>query len=303
MRVYVIGSDGQVARSLREAAQVDDNITIECSSRPAVDILRTESVEQALTAFAPDIVVNPAAYTAVDRAESEAELAFSINRDGAACVAMATKRMAIPLIHLSTDYVFDGSKEGRYVETDPVAPTSVYGRSKLEGEVAVSTANERSIIIRTSWVYAPFGTNFVRTMVRLASDRDRLRVVNDQIGCPTYAPDIAQSIVSIAKTIGSAGWQFRFAGVTNLAGPDDVTWCTFAQNIMYLLKAKGRRAAEVEAISTAEYPTAAVRPANSRLDCTRLSTVFNLRLPALSQSLEACVDRILDGSNSTRSRP
>src|SRR5215475_15585375 len=161
MRIYVIGSEGQVARSLREAAQSDHDITVESSSRPAVDVLRPESIEQALAAFAPDVVVNPAAYTAVDRAESETELAFSINRDGAACVAVATKRMDIPLIHLSTDYVYDGKKEGRYVETDTVAPKSVYGRSKLEGEVAVSGTNARSIILRTSWVYAPFGTNFV----------------------------------------------------------------------------------------------------------------------------------------------
>jgi dTDP-4-dehydrorhamnose reductase len=302
MRVYVIGSEGQVARSLREAGQFDGDITVECSSRPLVDVVRPESVEQALAAFAPDLVVNPAAYTAVDRAESEAELAFSINRDGAASVAMATKRMDIPLIHLSTDYVYDGKKAGRYVETDPVAPKGVYGRSKLEGETAVSSANARSIILRTSWVYAPFGTNFVRTMIRLASERDRLGVVNDQIGCPTYAPDIAQAIVSIAKTIGSSGWQSNFAGVTHVAGPEDVTWCAFAQNIMDILRARGRRAPEIDAISTAEYPTAAERPANSRLDCARLFSVFNLRLPALSRSLQACVDRILDSSNNTRSR-
>jgi dTDP-4-dehydrorhamnose reductase len=303
MRVYVIGNEGQVARSLREAAQFDDDITVECSSRPAVDVLRPNSVERALAAFAPDIVVNPAAYTAVDRAESEAELAVSINRDGAACVAMATKRMDIPLIHLSTDYVFDGKKEGRYVETDPVAPKSVYGRSKLEGEVAVSNANPRSIILRTSWVYAPFGTNFVRTMIRLAAERDRLRVVNDQIGCPTYAPDIALAIISIAKAIGSSGWKPDFAGVTHIAGPEDVTWYAFARNIMDLLKARDHRVSEIDAISTAEYPTAAYRPTNSRLDCARLSSVFNLRLPALSRSLEACVDKIFDSSNNMRSRP
>ena len=303
MRVYVIGSEGQVARSLREAARSVDNITIECSSRACLDVLRPHSVAKALAAFSPDIVINPAAYTGVDRAESEPELAFSINRDGAAHVATATKRLSIPLIHLSTDYVFDGKKDGFYVESDPVAPNSVYGRSKLEGEIAVSSANERSVILRTSWVYAPFGANFVRTMLRLASERDHLRVVNDQIGCPTYAPDIAQAILSIAKTIRSAGWQSRFAGVTHLAGPEDVTWYTFAQNIMRLLMARGHPTAEVEAVSTAEYRTAAVRPANSRLDCARLFSMFNLRLPALSHSLEPCLDRLLDGSDNTWSRP
>ena len=265
-----------------------------CGSRPNVDILRPESVEQALRDFSPDIVVNPAAYTAVDRAETESDLAFAVNRDGAASVATAAKRLGIPIIHLSTDYVFDGKKAGPYVETDAVAPQSVYGRSKLAGELAVAAANERSIILRTSWVYAPFGSNFVRTMLRLATAHDRLRVVNDQIGCPTYAPDIANAIMAIARAIGSSGWQSDFGGVTHLAGPDEVTWFAFACEMMRLVRAKGGRAAEIDPIATADYPTAAARPANSRLNCDRLYSIFNLRLPALSLSLEACLGRLLE---------
>jgi dTDP-4-dehydrorhamnose reductase len=298
MRIYVIGSEGQVARSLREAIGQNQEFVLGCGSRPDVDILQPDSLRQALARFSPDIVINPAAYTAVDRAESESELAFSLNRDGAAAAAMATRELGIPIIHLSTDYVFDGKKRTPYVETDAVAPQSVYGRSKLAGEAAVMAANERSIILRTSWVYSPFGSNFVRTILRLASERDRLRVVDDQIGCPTYAPDIANAIVTIAQTIGSSGWRPGYAGVTHLAGPDDVTWHAFAQEIMNLAKVKGGRTTEIDAISTADYPTAAARPANSRLNCDRLYSLFNVRIPLLSHSLNACIERLLSVARS-----
>lgn len=296
MRIFVIGSQGQVSRSLREAVGRNGDIVIGCGSRPDLDILHPESVERAIAEFSPDIVINPAAYTAVDRAESESDLAFMVNRDGAAIVATAAKRRGIPIIHLSTDYVFDGRKVGPYVETDPVAPQSIYGRSKLAGEFAVAAANERSVILRTSWVYAPFGSNFVRTILRLASERDRLGVVDDQIGCPTYAPDIANAIIAIARTIGPSGWRSDFAGVTHLAGPDEITWFAFAREIMRLVKAKGGRAADIDAISTADYPTAATRPANSHLNCDRLHSIFNIRLPRLSQSIATCLEQLLDNA-------
>jgi dTDP-4-dehydrorhamnose reductase len=293
VRVYVIGSEGQIARSLHEAVEGDDRIVIGHSSRSEVDLLRPATIQRALASFLPDVVINPAAYTAVDRAESEADLAFAINRDGAGAVAAAAQQIGIPVLHLSTDYVFDGKKSTPYVETDPVAPQSVYGRSKLAGEIAVAAACERHIILRTAWVYAPFGTNFVRTMIRLGSERDRLRVVNDQIGCPTYAPDIARAIISIAQSIQSYGWRPELAGITHLAGPDEVTWFNFASEIMQFVKARAGRSAIVDPISTADYPTAAARPVNSRLNCDRLHSLFNLRLPALSDALERCIDRLL----------
>jgi dTDP-4-dehydrorhamnose reductase len=295
MRIYVIGSEGQIARSLRDAPRRND-VVLSCSSRPQVNILRPESVESAIEEFSPDVVVNPAAYTAVDRAEADSDLAFSINRDGAASVATAARRLGIPIIHLSTDYVFDGKKASPYTETDAVAPQGVYGQSKLAGELAVSAANERNIILRTSWVYAPFGNNFVRTMLRLGSERDRVRVIDDQIGCPTYAPDIAHAIIAIADLVEASGWRPDYAGVTHLAGPDELTWFGFAQAIMRLVKAKGGRAADVEPISTTEYPTAAVRPANSRLNCDRLYSIFNVRLPRFSRSIAACIEQLLDNS-------
>jgi dTDP-4-dehydrorhamnose reductase len=301
VRLYVIGSQGQIARSLYEA-ESDDRIVVGHSSRSELDILQPATIRRALSSFLPDVIINPAAYTAVDKAESEPDLAFSVNRDGAGAVAAAAQELGIPIIHLSTDYVFDGQKSAPYVETDSVAPQSVYGRSKLAGEIAVAAACEQHIILRTSWVYAPFGTNFVRTMMRLGNERDRLRVVNDQVGCPSYAPDIARAIISIARSIQSNGWRQELAGVTHLAGPDEITWFTFADEIMRLVKARGGHSATIEPISTSDYPTAAARPANSRLNCDRLQSLFNLRLPALSDALERCIDRLLGFSDKNAER-
>jgi len=294
VRVFVFGAEGQIARSLREAATHHRGIVIGHSGRADVDILRADQVEKALDEFAPGIVVNPAAYTAVDKAEAEPELAFAINRDGAAIVAAAAKRRGVPLIHLSTDYVFDGGKDGSYVESDPVDPQGVYGRSKLAGEHAVAQANDCHVILRTSWIYAAFGNNFVRTMIRLSGGGKPLRVVDDQTGCPTYAPDVADAILTIARRIETAGWSSRFAGVTHLAGPDAVTWCQFARMIVDAAPKIGGERAMVEAISTADYPTAARRPRNSRLCCDRLAEIFDVRLPPLQLSLANCLRRLFE---------
>jgi len=295
VRIYVVGTEGQVARSLREAA-TDCDVVIGCAGRPDIDLLRADLIEKALLAFSPDVVINPAAYTAVDRAESEPDLAFAVNRDGAGIVAATAAQLGIPIIHLSTDYVFDGKKPSPYLETDAAAPSSVYGRSKLAGELEVARANHRHVILRTSWIYAPFGNNFVRTMLRLSDVRDRLTVVDDQLGCPTFAPDIANAIIAISRKIESVGWQQQLAGVTHLAGPDEITWCGFARQIMQGKQKRAGRFVPVDAISTADYPTAAARPANSRLGCDRLATVFDIRMPPLQRSLDNCMDRLL-GAN------
>jgi dTDP-4-dehydrorhamnose reductase len=298
MRLYVVGSEGQVARSLREAAAHDKNIVFGYSARPHVDLLRPSSIKKALDDFRPDLVINPAAYTAVDKAESEPDQAFALNRDGARAVAAAAAEQDVPIIHLSTEYVFDGNKQGAYVESDPVDPQSVYGRSKLEGELAVAEANPKHIVLRTSWVYAPFGSNFVRTMLRLSAERERLRVVDDQVGCPTYAPDIATAIIAMARTFASNGWNSRFAGVIHIAGPDALTWCGFAREIIQGAAERGGRSVPIEPISTSEYPTPAIRPANSRLSTSRLETMFDLRLGAMKDSLANCLDRLcrVDGA-------
>lgn len=293
MRIFVIGGEGQVARSLREAASRETDIAFGFGARPDVDLLHPSSIEKAVAAFRPDIVVNPAAYTAVDKAESEPDLAFALNRDGARAVASAAAQYGAPVIHLSTDYVFDGKKIGPYLESDPVNPQSVYGRSKLEGEQAVGEANPRHIVLRTAWVYAPFGNNFVRTMLRLSVERDRLRVVDDQMGCPTYAPDIAAAIIAIARKISGSGWSPDYSGVTHLAGPDVLTWCSFAREIIEGAAGRGGRLIPVDPIQTSDYPTPAMRPANSCLSTARLKSIFDVRLPPLKTSLADCLDHLL----------
>ncbi|MGY3408346.1 dTDP-4-dehydrorhamnose reductase [Bradyrhizobium sp. GM5.1] len=293
MRLYVIGGEGQVARSLRDAAALDNDIAFGYGARPAVDLLRPSSIEEALADFRPDVVINPAAYTAVDRAETEPHQAFALNRDGARATAAVAADQGVPIIHLSTDYVFDGKKEGAYIESDPVAPQGVYGRSKLEGELAVAESNPKHIVLRTSWVYSPFGSNFVRTMLRLAEQRDRLQVVDDQLGCPTYAPDIAVAIIAIARQVAGSRWNQRFAGVTHLAGPDALSWCDFAKEIVRGAAERGGRAVPIDPIATSDYPTAALRPANSTLSTERLSATFGIRLPPMSESLSDCLDRLI----------
>ena len=293
MRLYVIGGEGQVARSLREAAALDKNIVFGYGARPEVDLLQPSSIEKAIADFRPDVVINPAAYTAVDKAESEPDQAFALNRDGARAAALAAAQQGVPIIHLSTDYVFDGKKQGAYIESDPVAPQGVYGRSKLEGELAVAEANPKHIVLRTSWVYSPFGSNFVRTMLRLAEQRDRLQVVDDQLGCPTYAPDIAGAIIAIARQVTGSRWNPGFAGVTHLAGPDALSWCGFAKEIVRGAAERGGRSVPVDPISTSDYPTAALRPANSTLSTERLSATFGIRLPPMRESLSDCLDRLL----------
>jgi dTDP-4-dehydrorhamnose reductase len=293
MRLFVIGGEGQVARSLREVASRNDNIVFGFGARPDLDLLRPASIAKALADFRPDLVVNPAAYTAVDKAESEPDRAFALNRDGARAVAAAAADRGVPVIHLSTDYVFDGKKKEPYSETDPVGPQGVYGRSKLEGELAVAEANPRHIVLRTAWVYAPFGGNFVRTMLRLMAERDRLRVVDDQSGCPTYAPDIAGAIIAIAQKWADSGWHSTYTRVTHIAGPDVRTWCGFAREIVQGAAERGGRPIPVDPISTSDYPTPATRPANSCLSSERLEALFGVRLRPLKNSLADCLDRLL----------
>jgi dTDP-4-dehydrorhamnose reductase len=294
VRIFVTGGDdGQVARSLGEAAAERPDVEVGFGARPAMDLTRPQTILPAIEAFRPDVVVNAAAYTAVDRAESEPDLVYAMNRDCAAATAAAAARVGVPIIQFSTDYVFDGAKDSAYVEADAPSPLGVYGRSKLEGEWAVAAANPRHLILRTSWAYAPFGSNFVRTMLRLAAERDRLTVVDDQIGCPTYAPDIADAILAIAGLWSGTGWRSEHAGVTHLAGPDALTWCAFARQIVAGAAARGCRRVEVEAITTSQYPTPAARPANSRLSSERLAAVFGVRLPSLESSLAACLDRLV----------
>ncbi len=291
MRLVVTGRAGQVARSL--AALGSPGLDVVTAARPELDLSRPETVGAALKALRPfDAIVSAAAYTAVDRAESEPELAFRVNRDGAAAVADAAAAAGVPVLHLSTDYVYAGDKPAPYVETDPAGPLNVYGASKLAGELAVAAVNPRAIVLRTSWVYAPFGANFVRTVLRLASERPVLKVVADQTGCPNFAPDLAAAIVSIARKAVD-GWRPGMAGAFHLSSTEAMSWHGFAERIIAVSGRHGGPSVGVEAITSAEFPQVARRPANSRLDAGKAAAVFGMAVRDASAALEECVPALL----------
>jgi len=285
--ILVTGGTGQVSSALGAAG----GDAVRVVGRPAFDFDRPESIVTCFRAVAPSLVVNAAAYTAVDTAEDDVEAAYRANRDGPGALAQLCASAGVPLIHISTDYVFDGAKGAPYVETDATAPTGVYGASKLAGEQDVLAAGGRAIVLRTSWVYAPTGKNFVRTMLRVGAERDRLRVVADQRGCPTTAADLADAILAIAARLRD-GWQDDFAGVFHAAGSGDTTWHGLAVATFEEASRFGARVPIVEAITTADYPTKAKRPADSRLDCGKLATVFGVRLPAWRPSLARTIEQV-----------
>jgi dTDP-4-dehydrorhamnose reductase len=282
--VLVSGGTGQLAVALENAAGERDILRV---GRPDFDFDQLESIEATFRDAAPALVVNAAAYTAVDAAETDSAAADRANHAGPAHLAMLCARAGVPLIHVSTDYVFDGAKGAPYVETDATAPQGVYGSTKLAGERAVLDSGARAIVLRTSWVYAPSGKNFVRTMLNAGRVRDMLRVVADQKGCPTTAIDLAGAILAIADAIAAEGWQERFGGIFHAAGTGWTTWhglacATFAEAAA---QAPGLRIPTVEPIATADWPTPARRPADSRLDCAKLEDVFGIRLPPWEDGL------------------
>lgn len=291
MKLLVTGSQGQVARSLSLAAK-EQGFDCETVGRPDFDLTKPDHIERTLDQHKPDLVVNAAAYTAVDKAEEEGGAAIAVNRYGAGVLAALCNENAIPLIHLSTDYVFDGTKHFPYVETDATSPLGIYGHSKLEGERAVTAANPQHIILRTAWVYSPFGNNFVKTMLRLAETRDELGVVHDQIGSPTYAPHLAEAILTIGKLLGRNDNENRW-GIYHIAGSGETNWHEMACYIFEQAALKGHKQPLVRAIETIDYPTPAKRPANSRLDCTKLEQNFSIRLPDWHIGVRECVDRLL----------
>jgi len=264
MRMLVTGKTGQLACSLVERAKGFPHISVITLGRPELDLEDPAGTEARILAEKPDIVVNAAAYTAVDKAESEPDRAFAVNRDGAAAVARAAARLNVPLVHISTDYVFDGTKGEPYVETDTPNPINVYGASKLAGEQAVMAAHPAPVILRTSWMFSPYGNNFVKTILRLAKERDVIRVVDDQFGTPTSALDLADAILTIVPTLSTAPGS---GGLYHFCNEGRTSWCGFARFILAESARLGGPTAKVEAITTAEYPTAARRPATSEL-CT-----------------------------------
>lgn len=295
MRILVTGATGQVGGAL--AAPLRAAGTVLTPDRGTLDLARPQDIPAALDRLAPDLIVNPAAYTAVDRAEDERDLAFRINVEAPGAMARWAAARAVPIVQVSTDYVFDGSGARPWREDDPAAPLSVYGASKLAGEEAVRAAGAPHLILRTSWVYAARGANFLRTIVRLAAERSELRVVADQIGAPTPARLVADAVAAMVSARG-APLAERFAaagGAVNVAATGETSWHGFAVAIVAGLRARGAALAveRIVPITTADYPTKAVRPGNSRLDLTRLKTAFGIVPPrwdaALAPELDALV--------------
>jgi dTDP-4-dehydrorhamnose reductase len=289
MRLLIAGADGQVAQALTEAARYAADLIAVAAGRPELDLSLPETVRRLVADFAPDVVINAAAYTAVDRAEQESDLAYLINCDGARHLAEAAKACGAAIIHLSTDYVFDGGKPSPYVEDDETAPLNVYGRSKRAGEIAIMSANPRHVIVRTSWVYSATGSNFVKTMLRQASERTELRIVDDQIGSPTYAPHLAEVLIAVAQRIMQFDDPQQF-GVFHAAGSGGaVSWCGLARAVFADAGVFGVKAPVIVPITTDEYPTLARRPTNSQLDCGKLERVYGLSLPPWREGVAECV--------------
>jgi dTDP-4-dehydrorhamnose reductase len=290
MKILVFGASGQIGREVCRAAW-PPRYAILPLDRKAVDITKSAAVSAMLARETPDLVINLAAYTAVDRAESEPEVAWAANCAGAAHIAGACDESATPLVHLSTDYVFDGRKTGPYREEDAVGPLGVYGRSKEAGERAVRAAVARHMILRTAWVFGAYGANFVKTMLRLAAERPVLRVVADQRGCPTAAADIAAALMVIAGHIerGEAKW-----GTYHFVGAGAASWHSFAQAIFDQAAPQLAACPQVEPITTEQYPTPARRPMNSVLDCRKIEEVFGISSPPWRTALATVIRELLD---------
>ena len=277
LRIAVTGKEGQVARSMIELGP-EMGVEIIAVGRPELDLADPPSVLSALEAARPDVIVSAAAYTAVDKAETEQDLAFAVNGAGAGAVAEAAAKLGVPVLHLSTDYVFDGSKPDRYVESDPTRPTSAYGASKLEGERRVAAATADHGIFRTAWVYSAHGANFLKTMLRLGETRDTLSVVADQLGCPTSAEDIARAMISAAQTI-AADRDAKYRGIFHLTGSGEASWADFARAIFAAAETHGRKPVAVTSITSDQYPSPVKRPANSRLSGDKLERIYGIVLP------------------------
>lgn len=290
-RVLVIGREGQLARELARA-RWPDTWTISCAGRSDLDLRFPDKAAAAVVAAAPDLVINAAAYTDVERAESEFDLAILINATGPAAVAKACAEIGAPFVSISTDYVFDGGKPAPYTEDDVVHPINAYGRSKAEGEALIRDALREHLMLRTSWVFSPSGSNFVRTMMRLGAERPLLRVVADQRGCPTGAADLARVIVAVCAATKASKNGF---GTYHVANAGATTWYDMAKAIFEGLAARGERVPErIVPISTADYATKAARPANSVLDCGRLARTFGITMRPWRVAIEECIGELVE---------
>jgi dTDP-4-dehydrorhamnose reductase len=282
-RILILGAQGQLGIELQKAFTGAGDVA--ALGRDRCDLANSESIRKAMAEVAPAIVLNAAAYTAVDRAESEPERAMRVNGEAPGVLAQEARTIDALLVHYSTDYVFDGSKRGPWVEDDPVNPLNEYGRSKLAGEGRIAEVGGRHLIFRTSWVYSPHGNNFLKTMLRLGRERDQLRVVNDQIGAPTTAAALARATRAVIDSLDSVP-QSEASGIYHMTCSGEASWCGFAQEIFRRARApQGRKWPEVVGIPDTEYPTPARRPKNSVLCNSKLQTRFGAALPRWEDTL------------------
>ena len=285
-KVLLIGQNGQVSTYIKNALEGHAECQLVIAGRDDIDLSKPRDVQASLTQFAPDIIVNPAAYTAVDLAEQEQDLAYAINRDAVAEIAAYSNQTETPLVHFSTDYVFDGDTSKPYLEDHEAAPSGIYGASKLGGEQAILESKAPAIILRTSWVYSNHGKNFYKTMLALSESRTELSVVADQVGAPTYAGSIADATVSLLKQIiQQGGIPTEQRGVYHFTCQGQTSWCDFAKAIFVENQVSNMI---VNPISTQEYPTPAKRPAYSVLDGGKLQAMFDLSLPHWGTALAHC---------------
>ena len=294
MRFLLLGGSGQVGMELQALATYRD-IDVVAPDRAALDLSDPSAIERMIAAEPWCAVINAAGYTwQLDQTgEAEETAAFELNAQAPARLAKETARWKIPLLHISTDYVFDGKKGSPYLETDAAAPLNAYGRSKLAGEREVCAANPQHVVLRTAWLFSPYRKNFVKTILRLAGERDRLTVVADQRGCPTAARDVARACLDIALRCASEPQRVPY-GVYHYAGAGEATWREFAQAIVELTSARTGRSPEIAPIATTQYPTPAARPADTRLACNAVIGHFGVKVVPWRQALQDTLDRLLD---------
>jgi dTDP-4-dehydrorhamnose reductase len=290
--IIVVGCGGMLGREVVESLKIA-GMNVEALGSSQIDITKKESVGLALTRINnPGLLINCAAYTAVDRAESEAETAFAVNRDGPAYLAEECQKLEIPLIHISTDYVFNGRSDRPYKEDDPADPINIYGLSKWQGEEAVRSRLSSHVMVRTSWLYGSKGWNFVKTMLKLGMEREELNVVSDQYGCPTWTFDLAGCLVRIAERALASPLEVQW-GTYHYCGAGVTTWYQFASAILNeAVKKKSSRFAKVLPVPTSAYPTTAARPMYSALDCGKIKSVFGVEPPLWDSSLRSFVEEL-----------
>jgi len=293
--ILVFGSGGQLGQELISRAGAS-GVSLTGLTRAQADIADPADVEKALSDLRPSLVVNAGAYTKVDRAEAEEAEAFRANAGGPETLALACAAAGLPLIHISTDYVFDGTKAGAYREDDPIAPLGVYGRSKAAGEDLIRRHLPQHVILRTSWVYGVYGANFLKTILRLAAERDELRIVADQRGCPTSTADLASAILTAAQRIRTGEALY---GTYHFAGAGATTWYGFACRIVEAQKPSTGRSPRVVPIETKDYPTPARRPANSELDSSRFGQTFGYTARSWSEAVDEAVAQLLSPQTMT----